>query len=86
LKVLPEPAKELERTVAKGSIIFLVLRYGCETWSLTLREEHSLTVLENIVLRRILRSKREEVTGETAEICTMKNFIDYAVRQISLGS
>jgi hypothetical protein len=37
--------------------------YGCETWSLTLREEHRLRVLENRVLRRIFGAKRDEVTG-----------------------
>jgi hypothetical protein len=36
--------------------------YGCETWSLTLREEHRLRVFENRVLRRIFRPKTEEVT------------------------
>ena len=38
--------------------------YGCETWSLTLREERRLTVFENRVLRRIFGPKRGEVTGE----------------------
>jgi hypothetical protein len=38
--------------------------YGCETWSLTLREEHRLRVFENKVLRRIFGPKRDEVTGE----------------------
>jgi hypothetical protein len=38
--------------------------YGCETWSLTLREEHRLRVFENRVLRRIFGTKRDEVTGE----------------------
>jgi hypothetical protein len=38
--------------------------YGCETWSLTLREEHRLRVVENRVLRRIFGPKRHEVTGE----------------------
>jgi hypothetical protein len=38
--------------------------YGCETWSLTLREEHRLRVLENRVLRRIFGLKRDEVSGE----------------------
>ena len=38
--------------------------YGCETWSLTLREEHRLRVFENRVLRRIFGPKRDEVTGE----------------------
>jgi hypothetical protein len=37
--------------------------YGCETWSLTLREEHRLRVFENKVLRRIFGPKRDEVTG-----------------------
>jgi hypothetical protein len=39
------------------------LAYGCETWSLALREEHSLRMFENRVLRRIFGSKRNEVTG-----------------------
>jgi hypothetical protein len=34
--------------------------HGCETWSLTLREEHRLRVFENRVLRRIFGPKREE--------------------------
>ena len=38
--------------------------YGCETWSLTLREEHRLRVFENRVLRRIFGPRRDEVTGE----------------------
>jgi hypothetical protein len=38
--------------------------YGCETWSLTLREEHRLRVFENRMLRRIFAPKRDEVTGE----------------------
>ena len=42
----------------------LVVLYGCETWSLTLREEHRLAVFENRVLRRIFGPKRDEVTGE----------------------
>jgi hypothetical protein len=37
------------------------LFYGCETWSLTLREEHRLRAFENRVLRRILGLKRGEV-------------------------
>jgi len=43
--------------------LFVVL-HGCETWSLTLREERRLTVFENRVLRRIFGPKRDEVTGE----------------------
>jgi hypothetical protein len=41
-----------------------VVLCGCETWSLTLREEHRLRVFENRVLRRIFGPKRDEVTGE----------------------
>jgi hypothetical protein len=41
-----------------------VVFYGCETWSLTLREEHRLRVFENRVLRKVFGSKRDEVTGE----------------------
>jgi hypothetical protein len=46
------------------TIILPVILYGCETWSLTLREEHRLRVFENRVLRRIFGPKRGEVTGE----------------------
>jgi hypothetical protein len=46
------------------TIILPVVLYGCETWSLTLREEHRLRVFENRVLRRMFRPKRDEVTGE----------------------
>jgi len=38
--------------------------YGCETWSLTLREERALRVCESRVLRRIIGPKRDDVTGE----------------------
>ena len=38
--------------------------YGCETWSLTLREERRLRVFENRVLRRVFGPKRDEVTEE----------------------
>ena len=41
-----------------------VVLYGCETWSLTLREERRLRVFENRVLRRVFGPKRGEVTGE----------------------
>jgi len=46
------------------TIILPVVLYGCETWSLTLREEHRLRVFENRVLRRIFGPKRNEVTGK----------------------
>jgi hypothetical protein len=45
------------------TIILPVFLYGCETWSLTLREEHKLRVFENRILRRIFGPKKDEVTG-----------------------
>jgi hypothetical protein len=45
-----------------------VVLYGCENWSLTLREKHRLRVLENRVLRRIFESKTEEATGEQRKL------------------
>ena len=45
------------------TIIFPVVLYECETWSLTLREERRMRVFENRVLRRVFGSKRDEVTG-----------------------
>ena len=46
------------------TIILPIVLYGCETWSLTLREECRLRVFENRVLRRVFGPKRDEVTGE----------------------
>ena len=46
------------------TIILPVVLYGCETWSLILREERKLKVFENMVLRRIFGPRRDEVTGE----------------------
>ena len=46
------------------TIILPVILYGCESWSLTLREERKLRVFENMVLRKIFGPRRDEVTGE----------------------
>ncbi|KAJ4436535.1 hypothetical protein ANN_16566 [Periplaneta americana] len=46
------------------TVILPVLLYGCETWTLTLREEQRLRVFENKVLRKTFGAKRDEVTGE----------------------
>jgi len=46
------------------TVILLVVLYGCETWSLILREERRLRVFENRVLRGIFGPKRDEVRGE----------------------
>jgi hypothetical protein len=55
-------SKNLKIGIYKMIILSVVL-YECETWSLTLREEHRLKVFENRVLRRIFGPKRDEVTG-----------------------
>jgi len=50
------------------TIILPVVVYGCETWSLTLREERRLRVFDNRVLRRIFVPSRDEVTGELRKV------------------
>jgi hypothetical protein len=52
------------------TLILPVVLYGCETWSLTVREEHKLRMFENRVLRRIFGSKRDEVTGGVRKLHT----------------
>jgi hypothetical protein len=63
-------SKNLTIRVYKTTILPVVL-YGCETWSLTLREEDRLRVFENRVLRRIFGPKWDEVTGEWRK-CTLR--------------
>ena len=46
------------------TIILPVVVYGCETWSLTFREERRLRMFEIMVLRRVFGPKRDEVTME----------------------
>jgi hypothetical protein len=57
-----------------------IILYGCETWSLTLREEHRLRVLENKVLRRIFGPKKEGREG--GEHCIMRSFMICTLRQV----
>jgi hypothetical protein len=52
------------------TVILPVVLYGCESWSLTLREERRLRVLENRVLRRIFGPKRYKVIGEWRKLHT----------------
>jgi len=53
------------------NIIFPAVWYGCETWSVTLREERRLRVFENRVLRGIFGVKKDGVTGRwSLMICT----------------
>jgi hypothetical protein len=49
------------------TIILPVVLYGCETWSLTLREEYRLRVFKNRVLR-IFAPKRDEVIGDRRKL------------------
>jgi hypothetical protein len=57
--------------------------YGCETWSLTLREDDGLRVFENRVWRKIFGSKWEKMVGdwrklhsdELHNMCTSPNII-----------
>jgi len=66
-------SKNLKNKIHRTIILSLVL-YGCETWSLTLREERRLRVFEKRVLRRIFGSKRDEITG-SGENYIMKSLI-----------
>jgi hypothetical protein len=52
------------KTRTYKAIILPVVLYGCEAWSLTLKEEHRLRMFENRVLRRIYDPKRDEVTRD----------------------
>jgi hypothetical protein len=56
-------SKNVKIRIYKTIILPLVL-CGCETWSLTLRDENRLRVFENRVLRRIFGPKRDTVSGE----------------------
>jgi hypothetical protein len=56
-------SRNLKFKIYKTTILQVVL-HECETWSVTLREEHRLRVIENRVLRRIFGPERDEVTGE----------------------
>jgi hypothetical protein len=67
---------------------------GEKTWSLTLREEHRLRVLENRLLRKLFRPKRDEVTGdwrkvhdeELHNLCSSPNIIrNVQVKEDEIG-
>jgi hypothetical protein len=58
-----------------------VVLYGCETCSLTLREEHRLRVFENRVLRRIFGPKGMK-RQEVGENCIMRSFITCTLLQV----
>jgi hypothetical protein len=56
-------SRNLKNKIYK-TITLPVVLYGCETWSVILREEHRLRVFENSVLRRIFGPRRDEVKGQ----------------------
>jgi hypothetical protein len=56
------PAVKYVKVRIYNTIILPVVLYGCETWSLTVREDHKLRVFENRVLRRIFEPKWDRVT------------------------
>ena len=56
------------------TIILPLVLYGCETWTLTLREERRLRVFENRVLRRVFGPKRDEVR-ENGENYIMRSLV-----------
>jgi len=60
-------SKNLEIKIYRTVILPVVL-YGCETWSLNLREERMLRVFENSVMRRIIGPNRDEVTWEQRKL------------------
>jgi len=53
-----------DQDIVYRTIILPIILYGCETWSLTLREECRLRVFENRVFRRVFGPNRDDVTGE----------------------
>ena len=66
------------------TIIVPVVLYGCETWSLTLREERRLRVFENRALRKVFGPKRDEVTGN-GENYIMKSLWIFTTYRILCG-
>jgi hypothetical protein len=70
------------------TIVLPVILYGCETWSVTLREEHRLRVFEYRVLRRIFGHKSDQVTEEWTKLRSawLRNLYSspHIIRQIKL--
>ena len=60
-------SKNIRIKITKTIILLLVV-YGCETWSLTMREERRLRAIENRVMRIIFGPKREEIIAEWGKL------------------
>jgi hypothetical protein len=76
-------SKNLQIKIHK-TIILPLVSYGCETWSLTLRNDHRLRVFQKSVLRRIFRPKRKKVAGGWRRLHN-EELIIYTLHQILLG-
>jgi hypothetical protein len=77
-------SKNVEIRIHK-TIILPVVPYGCETWSLTLREERTLRVFENRELKRIFGPKRVEVMGGWRKLHNQELHNLYSWPSISQG-
>jgi hypothetical protein len=72
------------------AVILLVVLCGCETWSLTLREECRLRVFDGRVLRRLFVTKRDEIIAgwgklhsvDLINLCSLQNFIGVGIAQL----
>jgi hypothetical protein len=73
--------RQLRNTTEKCNTAFVL--YGCQTWSLTLREGHNLRVFENRVLRRIFGPARDEVTGERRRLHNKELYVSYCSPNIN---
>jgi hypothetical protein len=78
--VLSPAVKKVKVRIYK-TIILPVVLYGCETWSLTVREEYKLRVFEKRVFRRIFGPKRDGVR-EGGESGITRSFIICTLRQV----
>jgi hypothetical protein len=80
--VLSPAVKNVKVRISK-TIILPVVLYGCETWSLTVREEHKLREFENRVLRREnIWTKEGWSAGRVEKSCITRSFIICTLRQV----
>jgi len=68
------------------TVILPVVLYGCETWSLTLKEERRLRLFKNRVLRGIFGLKKDEVTRERRKLYKEKLTDLYSSPKLHVGS
>jgi hypothetical protein len=73
--------QKLKNNIYRTTIL-PVVSYGCEIWSVTLKQEHRLRVLQNTVLRKIPGSRRDEVLGEWRRLNNRERYDLYSSRNI----